>query len=137
MLTVPRQSRSAVTQGHAPLSTFRVLPQYVPGGARVSVRVESVRAEGFTDRGYSQERAEGPVLREHALLGQEDHNEGKETLKKMMEKTNRAEERISNSIFDVLKDLMICILMGERDITHNPLNVIEQNQGWVVGERKK
>lgn len=118
------------------MSTFRVLPQYVLGGARVSVRVESIRAEGFTDRGYSQERAADPVLRKHALLGQEDIMREKR-LKKMMKKTNRAEERISNSIFDVLKDLMICSLMGERDITHNPLNVIEQNQGWVVGERKK
>lgn len=136
MLTVSRQNRSAVTQGHGPLSTFRVLPQYVLGGARVSVRVESIRAEGFTDRGYSQERAADPVLRKHALLGQEDIMREKR-LKKMMKKTNRAEERISNSIFDVLKDLMICSLMGERDITHNPLNVIEQNQGWVVGERKK
>lgn len=56
----------------------------------------------------------------------------------MMKETNRAEERIiSNSIFDVLQDLTVGCLVGERVITHNPLNVIEQNQGWGVGARKE
>lgn len=71
------------------------LSQYLLGGACVCVR-----AETLTDRGYSQKRAEEPVLRKHARLGQEDIM--REKRQKMMSKPTGQEERISNSVFYIL-----------------------------------